>query len=144
LPTGKVIRACNGFRYHRIRETVVDGRDRQCGEPLLISACLREVGDETDPAISSLRRSKAFPSLVGLGLPTLPASVVHFQEKESRPQVRTLRPVSQSTGFSTRTHLFGRVWGADIAAPILRCRGIYLVRKLGAPETDYISSDIGR
>lgn len=28
-----------------------------------------------------------------------------------------LRPVSQSTGISTRTHLFGRAWGANMSAP---------------------------
>jgi hypothetical protein len=73
LPVGKVIRACNGFRYHRIRETIVDGRDRQCGEPP-ISLCLSARGlGSTDPTIASLRRSKAFPSLVGLGLSTVPA-----------------------------------------------------------------------
>jgi hypothetical protein len=32
-----------------------------------------------------------------------------------------LRPVSQSTGISARTHLFGRVRGAVMSAPILRC-----------------------
>jgi hypothetical protein len=68
-------------RIHRIRETIDDGRDRQCGEPLLISACLREVGDGTDPTISPLRRSKAFPSLVELSfLATVLASVVYFQD----------------------------------------------------------------
>ena len=29
-----------------------------------------------------------------------------------------LRPVSQSTGISTRTHLFGRVWDAAMIASI--------------------------
>jgi hypothetical protein len=74
--------------------------------PFLISACLREVGDETDPAIASLRRYKAFPSLVGLGLATLPASVVQFQES-SRPRGSRVRPVSQSTGVSASTPYTG-------------------------------------
>jgi hypothetical protein len=54
------------------------GRDRQCGEPRLSSAYLRKVGDKTDPTICTLRRFKAFPSLVRPGLATVPALVVHF------------------------------------------------------------------
>ena len=47
-----MIRACNGLGIIGSEEPF-DGRDRQCGEPLLTSACLREVGDETDPTIMS-------------------------------------------------------------------------------------------
>ena len=45
--------------------------------PLLICA---RVGGKTDPTICHLQRFKAFPSLVRLGLATVPALVVHFQE----------------------------------------------------------------
>ena len=38
---------------------------------------------------------------------------------------RILRPVSQATGVSTRTHLFGRVWDASDFAPILRFPATY-------------------
>jgi hypothetical protein len=54
---------------------------------------------------ATLRRFKAFPSLVRLGLATVPALVVHFQETHQVRVTRMLRPVSQSTGVSTRTHL---------------------------------------
>jgi hypothetical protein len=44
------------------------GRDRQCGEPRLPSACLREVGDETDPTIllpfDGLKLSRLLSGLV--------------------------------------------------------------------------------
>ena len=55
----------------------------------------------------------------------MPALVVHCQEKESETRARTLRPVSQATGISTRTHLFGRVWDVSNDASILRFHGMY-------------------
>lgn len=53
LLLSKMIRAYYGCRYHRDQKNHSRGRDRQCGEPLLPSAYLREVDDETDPTISS-------------------------------------------------------------------------------------------
>ena len=63
------------------RNHLGSGRDRRCGEPRLSSAYLRKVGDKTDPTICHPRRFKAFPSPVRLGLATVPALVVHFQER---------------------------------------------------------------
>jgi hypothetical protein len=84
----------------------VDGRDRQRDEPLLISACLRRVSARPIRRSHHPRRSKAFPSLVGLGLSTVPALVVHCQES-SRPRGPRVRPVSQSTGVSASTPYTG-------------------------------------
>jgi hypothetical protein len=42
LPSGKMIRAYNGLGIIGSEEPI-DGRDRQCGEPLLTSACLRAI-----------------------------------------------------------------------------------------------------
>ena len=74
------------------------------------------------------RRSKASPSLVRLCLSTR-ACFGRSLSRISHPvkMIRVLRPVSQSTGISTRTHLFGRAWGAIKSAPILRCLVFRLV-----------------
>jgi hypothetical protein len=80
LPADKVIRACNGLGIIGSEEPPAGGRDRQCGEPRFPSAYLRKsVTDRSDDHVP-LRRFKAFPSLVGLGLATVPALVVHCQE----------------------------------------------------------------
>ena len=51
--------------------------------------------------------------------------VLHFGRSfpgHIRQGAQMLRLVSQSTGVSTRTHLFGRAWGTFMSEPILRCR----------------------
>ena len=67
LLLSKMIRACYGLGIIGSEEPD-RGRDRQCGEPLLPSACLREVGDETDPTITSpfdgLKHSRLSSGLV--------------------------------------------------------------------------------
>ena len=64
--------------------------------PLLVCAGLpaRPIRRSCHP-----RRFTAFPSLVGLGLATVPALVVHFQERIRPGRPGCFRPVSQATGF---------------------------------------------
>jgi hypothetical protein len=118
-------RACSGVEYIGSEEPRDRGRDRQCGEPRLTSAFLRKVGSRTDPTIPPpFDGLKLFRLLPGW-FSDRPGFGRSFPGEGVRTDVRTLRPVSQSTGISTRTHLSGRVWGADIGAPILRFRSIY-------------------
>jgi hypothetical protein len=65
--SGSGNRASNGFGYIG-SEDHSRGRDRQCGEPRFPSACLRKVGDMTDPTIvppfDGLKLSRLLSGLV--------------------------------------------------------------------------------
>jgi hypothetical protein len=102
LPVGKVIRACNGFRYHRIRETIVYGRDRQRGEPLLISACLRRVLGSTNPTIAPPSTVQSFPVSRRAWIIDRARFGRLFPGVHRVRVTRMLRPASQSAGISRR------------------------------------------
>ena len=79
------------------------------------------------------RRSTAFPSLVRLSLPTVPALVVHFQDRIRLGGPDAPTGVSVHRDFHTYSPV-GRMWGADADAPILRCRSIQGLRRPRSAE----------
>jgi hypothetical protein len=87
--------------------------------PLLVCAKLAQDRSD-DPA--TLRRFKVFPSLVGLGLATVPALVVHFQERIGLGG-RAPTGVSDHRDFRSASHLGG--YGTLLRASLLRCLHMY-------------------
>jgi hypothetical protein len=83
------------------------GRDRQCGEPLSSSAYLRRVSTRPIRRSRHPRRSKAFPSPVGLCLVTVPALVVHCQERIRPGGPDAPTGVSVHRDFRSASHLGG-------------------------------------
>jgi hypothetical protein len=100
-------RASNGFGYIGSEEPLIvvgTGSAVSPVSPLLV--CAKSVTDRSDDR-ATLRRSKAFPSLVGLGLATAPALVVHCQETSGQGSPDAPTGVSGHRGFRSASHLGG-------------------------------------